>query len=166
MFKRNETSFEPSYKPDFAFCELGLTTIYVQKTILNPLSGVWEAVPVCSNSFLSTRFCTIRGLSMQYYKVKREASIARRVKAVRDETRATSRAHAEAGSHSTFDCHPFTSLSFNCNNMLRGFLLAPLLVAAVSAAQLAVQNARLTIDSAEGTQLVSETYVSTLAFHL
>ena len=43
--------------------------------------------------------------------------------------------------------------------MLRSLLIAPLLAAAVSAAQLAVQNARLTFDSAEGSQLVSETYV-------
>ena len=42
---------------------------------------------------------------------------------------------------------------------LRSLLLAPLLFAAASAAQLAIQNARLTIDSAEGSQLVSETYV-------
>lgn len=50
--------------------------------------------------------------------------------------------------------------TYNTTIMLRTLLLAPLLVAAVSAAQLAVQNARLTIDSAEGSQLVSETYVS------
>lgn len=43
--------------------------------------------------------------------------------------------------------------------MLRSLLIAPLLAAAVSAAQLAVRNARLTIDSADGSQLVSETYV-------